>query len=194
MTPEKSITITSWYQNITTKKYHNIIMISKVQYETVSWYFNAVGFSMFVTKYMSIVLILIISILGKNSFSRWQFEIFFQKIGFDILCKLSPQETICIKCQSPFSGKKNKKKYHKSVVCWISPEYGKGFNFNLHKLWGLADTWTCDPWICSQISYQLCYGAKQLYTVCHSDNDDLASLSAHQQTIKWSCSNFGWSM
>ena len=48
-----------------------------------------------------------LSMLGKN-FSRRQFEIFFayfsQKIGFDISCKLSPEETICIKCQSLFFG------------------------------------------------------------------------------------------
>ena len=30
---------------------------------------------------------------------------FFQKTGFDILCKLSALETICIKCQNLFSGK-----------------------------------------------------------------------------------------
>ena len=49
--------------------------------------------------------------LGKN-FSRRQFEIFFlffQKISFDISCKLSPQETICIKCQRFFLGKIGKK-------------------------------------------------------------------------------------
>ena len=33
---------------------------------------------------------------------------FFQKKGFDILCKLSPYTTICIKCQSLCS-RKNKK-------------------------------------------------------------------------------------
>ena len=32
--------------------------------------------------------------------------LFFQSIGFDILCKLSPKETICIKCQNLFPGKK----------------------------------------------------------------------------------------
>ena len=31
--------------------------------------------------------------------------ILFQKIGFGFLCKLSAQEIICMKCQSPFSGK-----------------------------------------------------------------------------------------
>ena len=47
---------------------------------------------------------------GKN-FSRQHFEIFFsyfsQKIGFNILCKLSPNETIYI-CQILFSGKNKK--------------------------------------------------------------------------------------
>ena len=34
--------------------------------------------------------------------------LFFKKTGYDISCKLSPVETICIKCQNLFS-KKNKK-------------------------------------------------------------------------------------
>ena len=33
---------------------------------------------------------------------------FLQKIGFDILCKLSSKETVCVKCQSLFSGRKKK--------------------------------------------------------------------------------------
>ena len=49
--------------------------------------------------------------LGKN-YSRRQFDLFFlifpSKIGFDISCKLSPQETICMKCQCLFSGKNKK--------------------------------------------------------------------------------------
>ena len=40
----------------------------------------------------------------------WFFFFFSQKTGFDISCKLSPIETICMKCQILFSGK-NKKKY-----------------------------------------------------------------------------------
>ena len=37
------------------------------------------------------------------------FSYFFpRKKGFDISCKLSPKETICLKCQSLFSGKYNK--------------------------------------------------------------------------------------
>ena len=52
---------------------------------------------------------LMLSMLGKN-FSRYRFEIFFifffQKIGLDILCKLSPpRETVCMNCQILFSGK-----------------------------------------------------------------------------------------
>ena len=46
------------------------------------------------------------SSLGKI-FSRRHFGIFFssfsQKTGFDIPCKLSPMETICMKCQNLFS-------------------------------------------------------------------------------------------
>ena len=51
--------------------------------------------------------ILTISTQGKN-FSREQFEIFSKKIGFDSSCKLSPLETICMKCQNLFSGKNKK--------------------------------------------------------------------------------------
>ena len=49
---------------------------------------------------------LMLSLLGKN-FCRQCFKFFSsfsQKIGFDILCKLSPQELISMNCQSPFSG------------------------------------------------------------------------------------------
>ena len=52
-----------------------------------------------------------LSTLGKN-FSSQHFEIFclfFLKKGFDSSCKLSPKETICMKCQSLCSGKKNTK-------------------------------------------------------------------------------------
>ena len=47
-----------------------------------------------------------------------------QKTGSYIPCKLSPLETICLKYQNLFSGKK-KKKYHQFVICWFSPECGK---------------------------------------------------------------------
>ena len=30
-----------------------------------------------------------------------------KKTGFDIMCELSPMETICIKCRNLFSGRKN---------------------------------------------------------------------------------------
>ena len=50
------------------------------------------------------------STLGKI-FSRWYFSYFSyfsQKTGFDILCKLSPIKTICMKCQILFSGENKK--------------------------------------------------------------------------------------
>ena len=53
-----------------------------------------------------------VSILDKKNSADKIFKIFFlffPETGFDISCKLSPQETICMKCQSLFSGKKNKK-------------------------------------------------------------------------------------
>ena len=36
------------------------------------------------------------------------FSYFFKKIGFEISCKLTPKESICMKCQSLFSGKYKK--------------------------------------------------------------------------------------
>ena len=36
------------------------------------------------------------------------FSYFSQKTGFDSSCKLSPMETICMKCQILFSGKNKK--------------------------------------------------------------------------------------
>ena len=61
------------------------------------------------------VICLTLGTLGKI-FSRWQIEIFFlffQKT-FLTLCKFSPLETICMKCQILFSWKPKKKKsiYH----------------------------------------------------------------------------------
>ena len=46
-------------------------------------------------------ILLMLSSLGKT-FSRQHFEIlyFFQKTGFHISCKLSPMETVCMKCQN----------------------------------------------------------------------------------------------
>ena len=43
-------------------------------------------------------------------FSIGHFEIFFLLSGFDISCKLSSGETICMKCQSLFFWKKQKNK------------------------------------------------------------------------------------
>ena len=53
---------------------------------------------------------LMLSILGKIS-SRWHLKIFFlffPENMFDISCKLSPKETICMKCKILFSGKNKK--------------------------------------------------------------------------------------
>ena len=51
-----------------------------------------------------------LSTLGKI-FSGRRFEIFFffsQNTGYDSSCKLSPKETICMKCKILFSGKNKK--------------------------------------------------------------------------------------
>ena len=46
------------------------------------------------------------------------FYLFFPlKTGFGISCKLSPLETICMKCQNLFSGKNEKKKFNINVIC-----------------------------------------------------------------------------
>ena len=51
----------------------------------------------------------------------WYFSYFLYKTGLGISCKLSPSETICMKCQSSFLGKY--KKIFQNVVCWkIYPE------------------------------------------------------------------------
>ena len=47
-----------------------------------------------------------------------------QKIGFDISCKLSPKETICMKYQSLFS-EENKKKYLKMLFTEIFTQHAK---------------------------------------------------------------------
>ena len=65
-----------------------------------------------------------------NFFSRRHFDFFLsflKKIGFDIKCGLSPQETICIKCQNVFSEEKkipNKKQILWLSVCWMSHKSG----------------------------------------------------------------------
>ena len=49
------------------------------------------------------------------------FSYFSQKIGFDISCKLSPMKTICMRCQSPFSEKKNKENISKCLPLKFLP-------------------------------------------------------------------------
>ena len=51
--------------------------------------------------------ILTLCMLGKNSADAIlkYFSYFSEKIGYDTSCKLSPKETICMKCQILFSRK-----------------------------------------------------------------------------------------
>ena len=44
-----------------------------------------------------------------------------QETGFDISCKLSPMETICMQCQILFPGKKNKKNISKCRLLKFLP-------------------------------------------------------------------------
>ena len=57
----------------------------------------------FLMRTQSQVNYLTFSILDKNI--SWRH--FSQKTSFDLSCKSSPMEIICIKCQTLFSGKKN---------------------------------------------------------------------------------------
>ena len=51
-----------------------------------------------------------LGMLRKNSADNiLKYSYFYYKVGFDISCKLSPKDTICIKCLSLFSGKNKKK-------------------------------------------------------------------------------------
>ena len=52
--------------------------------------------------------------------TNWYFSYFSQKTGFDISCKLSPKETICMKCQTLFSGE-NKKNISKCRLLKFVP-------------------------------------------------------------------------
>ena len=47
---------------------------------------------------------------------KYFFSYFSQKTGFDISCKLSLLETVCMKCQTLFPGKKKKKKKNSSML------------------------------------------------------------------------------
>ena len=53
------------------------------------------------------------------------FSYFAQKTGFDISYKLSPLETVCIKCQILFSGKNKKKKNFKMLLAEIFTQSAK---------------------------------------------------------------------
>ena len=53
--------------------------------------------------------------LSLGKFSRQQTDDIFQKTGVAISCKLSPQETICMKRQTLFSGKNKKKCFNMSA-------------------------------------------------------------------------------
>ena len=52
------------------------------------------------------------------------FSNFSQKTGFYISCKLSPLETVCMKCLILFFRKNKKnKKFHQCVIGWFSPDW-----------------------------------------------------------------------
>ena len=65
------------------------------------------------------------------------FFLFSQKTGFDISCKLSPVEAICLKCQNLFPGKKKKKNISIGRVLKISPRVLKVRQGNITRLGGI---------------------------------------------------------
>ena len=85
--------------------------------------------------------------MGK--FSRWKIDDFFsyisQKIGFDISCKLSPKETICMNCQILFSGK-----YKKNISKYLLLNFLPSM-LSLEKKWiekmNRAETWENVPFV-----------------------------------------------
>ena len=121
---------------------------------------------------------------------------FMQTVRFDISCKLSVLETVCMEFQILFSGK-NKKKYHQFVVCWkFYPESGKDYltlfsqvkvhiysnqaTKNKHKLkielkknnkkkskvWPRTSNFTCEWTVIIQF---LCRAVKQIPTLIRLD-------------------------
>ena len=58
--------------------------------------------------------------LIKQATNWWHFSLFQKKTGFDISCKLSPKETICMKCQILFF-RKNKKNISNCLLLKIFP-------------------------------------------------------------------------
>ena len=81
------------------------------------------------------------------------FSYFIQKIGFDISCKLSPLETICVKWQSLFSEKNKEENIVRLSSAGLAQILGKG---NVHSpffgmctvptLWGQTRLCDCRPW------------------------------------------------
>ena len=79
-----------------------------------------------------------------GQFSRWQIgDIFliFQKTGFCISCKLSPWETICMKCQILFSGK-NKKNI---LICHLPKFYPECKVLTCRR--SISDRWHSDIYL-----------------------------------------------
>ena len=69
--------------------------------------------------------------LAQQKTNRWYFSYFCQEIGIGISWKLSPLETICMKCQILFPGK-NKKNILKCHLMKILPRV---LSVNLCSLW-----------------------------------------------------------
>ena len=66
------------------------------------------------------------------------FSCFYQKTGFDISCKLSPMETICMKCTIPISGK-NKKNIIKLLSAELAQRVAQVKSY--HSCWRQANVW-----------------------------------------------------
>ena len=76
------------------------------------------------------------SMLGKNFSILKYFSYFSQKIGFDISCKLSSKETVCMKFQSLITGETITKKIFYTIACKLFPQ-----------CWGFQQTTICNNFI-----------------------------------------------
>ena len=107
-------------QETVSVKWHSLFSMENKKYITN---FSPAEFINEILLYYVIYYIYLPLNMLSEKFSRRHFGIvvfFSHKIGFDMSFRLSPKETICMKCQSLFS-RKNKKKNRQFVVCRISP-------------------------------------------------------------------------
>ena len=102
------------------------------------------------------------------------FFFFSRKTGSDIPCKLSPQETICMKCQSLLFGK-NKKDISKCRLLIFYAAY-QAFRINLDtvvkKIFGKHINYTLTQYFCSSVPlddlFHLTYYVRERHTYAYT--------------------------